>query len=259
MSLNRRDLIALLPLAPLGQGARGETGGSAAAPLRIGWGDFPPFQMRAAPGPEGLDIELIQLIALAAGERLRWLELPWARQLSDLALGELDLVAGATHSPERGAFAAFSQPYRQERVALMALVGGAPALKALSDLKGRAVRVGLIRGSLLPASLRRELDDPALNQLLVLLHANDLTLSALRARRVDYVIEDPVTTFYRAARSPGERVAVALELMLSPVHLMVSRRLLAQRPELVQRLNQGLLRARQQPGWAKALARYPGL
>lgn len=255
MSLNRRDLIALLPLAQLGQAA----GAEAAPPLRIGWGDFPPFQMRAAPGPEGLDIELIELIALAAGERLRWLNLPWARQLSDLAQGELDLVAGATHSPEREAFAEYTQPYRQERVALMALAGGAPALKFLSDLKGRGLRVGIIRGSTVPALVRHELDNPALRQLLVPLYANDLTLSALRGRRVDYVLEDPVTTFYRAARVPGEAVVVALDLMVSPVHLMVSRRLLAQRPDLVQRLNQGLQRARQQPAWGQVLARYPGL
>ena len=52
---------------------------------------------------------------------------------------------------------------------------------------------------------------------------------------------------------------MALDLMVSPVHLMVSRHLLAQRPDLVQRLNQGLLRARQQPAWSQVQARYPGL
>jgi len=253
MSLTRRD-ACLLPLAlPL------VAWGEDRAALRIGWSDYPPFQVKTSTGaPQGLDVELLELMAQAAGERLQWMKRPWARQMQDVAHGEQDLVPSATHSTERLAFGDFTQPYRHERLALFALGGGASAPRRLSDLKGRAVKVGFIRGVVFPASVRRELEDPELARLLVPLYANDLTLSALRARRVDYVIDEPATLLHRATRQPGEAPEIVLDLAHGPVHVFVGRHLLAQRPELMQRLNQGLQRARQQPEWTQALARYPG-
>lgn len=253
MCLRRRD-VCLLPLALPGGWAWADD----KAALRIGWSDYPPFQVKTASGkPQGLDVELLELLTQAAGERLQWLRLPWARQMADVAQGELDLVPSATHAPERLAFGEFTQAYRQERVALLALAGGAP-VRRLAELKGRALRVGMIRGVVFPAVVRQALEDPEMARLLVPLYANDLTLSALRARRVDYVIDDPATLLYRAAREPGEALEVVLELAVSPVHVFVGRRTLEQRPDLMQRLNAGLQRVRQQPEWHRVLARYPG-
>lgn len=255
MCMSRRDaVLAALPLA-----LACAVAGAEAPALRIGWGDYPPFQRSGPNGPLGLDIELLNLFARVCGERLEWLHMPWARQLVDLAQGHLDLVTSATFTLDRLAFADYTQPYRQERVALMALEGGAPAPARLADLKGRPVRIGIIRGVVFPAAVQLELDEPEMQRLLVPLHANDLSLSALRARRVDYVIDDPVTVRYRATLAPGEAVVVVFELAVSPVHLLVSRRLLQARPELLPRLNQGLQRARQLPEWGQILARYPGL
>lgn len=247
-------------LLSLGWPAMAARAARAAPPdaLRVGWGDYPPFQVKGQSGPQGLDIELLELIAAAAGERLRWMRQPWARQLSDIAHGELDVICSATHSPDRLAIGRYTNAYRQERVALMTLVDGAPALSRLSELKGQPVRIGMIRGSVFPEAVRRELQAHDLWANLLSMHANDLTLQALRQRKVDYVIEDPVTMNYRASQEAGPAITVALELAVSPVHLLVSAKLLARRPEVVDRLNQGLQRARQQPAWGQALARYPG-
>jgi len=252
MSLRRRDACLCLPLVWPAM-ARAVVDG---APLRVGWGDYPPFQVKGAHGPEGLDIDLVSLIARAADERLQWLRRPWARQLADLAHGELDIICSATPAPERLAIGRFSHAYRQERVALMALAGGAPAVSRMAELKGRAVRIGMIRGAMFPEAVRRELEAHDLQGALVSMHANDLTLQALRHGRVDYVIEDPVTMKHRAAQEPGPPITIALELATSPVHLLVGHKALESRPGLVERLNQALQRARQSPDWAQALARY---
>jgi polar amino acid transport system substrate-binding protein len=252
----RRRSVCLSPLAlPVGR-AWGEDGKPA---LRIGWSDYPPFQRSGPNGaPQGLDIELLELLAAGAGERLQWLRRPWARQMADVAQGELDLVPSATPTPERLGFAEFTQTYRNERVALLGLAGTAP-LHRLAELKGRPVKIGFIRGVAFPATVRRELEDPELQRLLQPLYANDLTLSALRGRRVDYVIDDPATLLYRAVREPGEPLEVVLELAVAPVHLLVARRAIELRPDLVARLNLGLQKARQLPEWGQVLARYPGL
>ena len=256
MDLSRRDACLALAAVLTARGAG--AGELPPLPLRIGWGDYPPFQVAGAKGPQGLDVELLALLAQGAGERLLWLQRPWARQLADLASGEQDLVSSATYAPERLAFAEYTSAYRTERVALLALANGAPPVARLAELKGRAVRVGMIRGTVFPAAVRHELDDPELQRLLVPLYANDLSLQSLRARRVDYVIDDPVTLLSRVQRDAGEPVTVVLELAVSPVHLLVSKHALSLRPDLVQRLNHGLQRARLQPEWAQVLARYPG-
>lgn len=251
-----RRHACLLPLALPGARA---WAGEGRAPLRIGWSDYPPFQRPGPNGdPQGLDIELLELWAAAAGERLQWLRRPWARQMADAAQGELDLILSATPTPERLGFAEFTQPYRNERVALLGLAG-APPVQRLAALKGRPVSIGFIRGVAFPVAVRVALEDPEMQRLLQPLYANDLTLSALRGRRVDYVIDDPATLLYRAARMPGEPLEVVLELVVAPVHLLVARHAIEQRPDLVARLNQGLQRARQSPAWSQAMARYPGL
>ena len=80
--------------------------------LRIAWSDYPPFQVRGDNGqPQGLDVELIELIALEAGEKLAWSRRPWARQVPDIGQGELDLMGSATPSPERLALGEFTLPY----------------------------------------------------------------------------------------------------------------------------------------------------
>lgn len=252
MSLRRREACLWLPLASSGLARAAEERPA----LRVGWGDYPPFQVKGPEGPQGLDIELVALIAAAAGERLRWMRRPWARQLADMGHGELDVICSATPAPERLTLGRFTQSYRQERVALMTLVGGAPLLTRLADLKGRPVRIGMIRGAVFPAAVRRELEAHDLLPSLQSMHANDLTLQALRQGQVDYVIEDPVTMQYRAAKESGPAIAIALELATSPVHLLVGRQVLEARPGLLDRLNQGLQQARQTPEWAQALARY---
>ena len=255
MPLNRRQ-ASLLPIALTAALARAE----GRAPLRIGWSDFPPFQRRGENGqPQGLDVDLLELVAQSAGETLAWSRRPWARQVPDIAQGEQDLMCSATPTPERLAMGEFTQPYRNERVALLALAGEAAPLRRLADLKGRSLRIGFIRGVAFPQAVREAFEDLELAGMLVPLHANDLTLSSLRGRRVDYVIDDPATLLYRAERQHGEALKVVLELAVSPVHIFVSRHVLLQRPELLQRLNAGLQRARQRPEWQRVLVRYPGV
>ena len=141
MKLHRRHAcLLLLSLPAAGAGADEH------AALRIAWSDYPPFQWRGENGqPQGLDVELLELIAQEAGERLVWSRRPWARQVPDIGQGELDLMGSATPSPERQALGEFTQPYRNERVALIALGADAAPVRRLADLKGR--RIALQKGS----------------------------------------------------------------------------------------------------------------
>lgn len=96
---------------------------------------------------DGTAAGLYPLIVAAVGQRLGWaLQLrarPFKRILSDLASG--DTCAGAlVRTPEREAYALFSNPYYTERLQVYSMRGAARPFQGLSDLAGR--RVGVIRG-----------------------------------------------------------------------------------------------------------------
>ncbi|MFO0121226.1 MAG: substrate-binding periplasmic protein, partial [Inhella sp.] len=170
----------------------------------------------------------------------------------------LDLVLAATPTDERRTYAAFTPPYREERIALLGLADETPPLRDLNELKGRQLQIGVIRGTAFPPAMSQTLEDPALQALLLPLRANELSLAMLRARRIAYVIDDPITILHRAAAEPGPAVHVVLPFPDSPVHGLLSQRTLDRHPQLLARLDQGLGTTRQHPSWKQVLRRYPG-
>lgn len=226
--------------------------------LRVGWGNSPPYQFDTPQGPAGLDIELVTLWARAAGVKLQWVRATWARQLLEVQAGTLDVMMSATPSEERRAFAEFTQPYRHEHLGLIALAGQGLELKQLADLEGRSVKVGVMRGTAFPPELAMAMARPGLQQAVVPLRGDDLSVAALRARRLQYILGDVVSLRAHAEREVGEPVTVALAFKGEPVHLLVSRRATARVPGLLPRLNDALHRVRGSAAWANATARYPG-
>lgn len=253
----RRDAL----LAALAAGCAAASGAVRAADdtvtLSVGWGNSPPYQYETPQGPAGLDIELMSLWARAAGVKLQWVRATWARQLLEAQAGTLDLMLSATPSDERRVFADFTLAYRQEYLGLVALAGRGLEVSHLGELAGRPVKIGVMRGMAMPPSVAQAMAQPSLQQALVPMRGDDLTLAALRAGRLTYILGDTVSLNAHAARDPGEPVSVALAFKEEPVHVLVSRHALARVPGLLNRLNEALHRARATPAWAQALARYP--
>jgi polar amino acid transport system substrate-binding protein len=228
-----------------------------AVTLSVGWGNSPPYQFETPQGPAGLDIELMTLWARAAGVKLKWVRATWARQLLEAQAGTLDLMLSATPSDERRVFADFTLAYRQEHLGLVALAGRGLEVSQLGELAGRPVKIGVMRGMALPPNLAQAMAQPGLQQALVPMRGDDLTLAALRAGRLTYILGDTVSLNAHAARDPGEPVSVALAFQGEPVHVLVSRHAMGRVAGLLNRLNDALQRVRATPAWAQALARYP--
>ena len=226
--------------------------------LRVGWGNSPPYQIETPQGPAGLDIELMTLWARAAGVKLQWVRATWARQLLEVQAGTMDLMMSATPSDERRSFADFTSAYRPENLGLISLAGQGLEVADLRELEGRSVRIGIMRGMAFQPSLAQTLERPGLQRQLVPLRGDDMTLAALRARQLTYILSDVVSIRHMASQGPGEPVSVALAFPPAPVHLLVSRQALARFPGLLTRLNEALQRARVSAAWSQALARYPG-
>ena len=163
----RQALLAgsALPLAPL-------LASEALPVLRVGWDEYAPYQTapRHAGGePGGLDVERLRHWLKAAGQPPpRWLQMPFPRQLLALQTGELDAMLDASQVPEREPFAVWTQPYRAERVDLMALASHSlPPPTSLAALRGQRLRIALVRGSRYPGEFANLVDDPGFAALLV--------------------------------------------------------------------------------------------
>ena len=158
----------------------------------------------------------------------------------------------------RRGFADFTAAYRQENLGLISLAGQGLEVADLRELEGRPVKIGIMRGMAFQPGLAQTLERPGLQRQLVPLRGDDMTLAALRAGQLTYILSDVVSIRHMASQGPGEPVSVALAFPPAPVHVLVSRHALNRHPGLLGRLNEALQRVRGSPAWVQALARYPG-
>jgi polar amino acid transport system substrate-binding protein len=226
----------------------GLAGGSGAstlpASLRVGWDDYPPYQMGKPDQPEGLDIELGNAVLRQAGIRPQWQRMPWARQLLSLQDGSLDLMVSASTSKEREAYALWTQAYRPEDAALVALRAPARPPASLRDLLGKPLRIGMIRGTSYPGEFETLLREPAFQRQIKPVRHNEQGLRMLREGRLDFLIDDPVALQYLAQREGGAALQIVLWVYKGASRLMLSKRSEASHPGLLAALDQAIVQLR---------------
>ncbi|BAN46121.1 ABC transporter substrate-binding protein [Metapseudomonas resinovorans] len=117
--------------------------------LRIAADVWPPFTDASLPG-NGLATELVSTALKRAGHRPEYVQVPWARALRGLEVGDYDLIISAWYSDERARFGQFSKPYLTNRVLFLKRKGSDVLLQSPADLARYSIAV--VRGySYLPA------------------------------------------------------------------------------------------------------------
>jgi polar amino acid transport system substrate-binding protein len=205
--------------------------------LTVGWEDNPPLQMSVQGTQMGIDMDIARAMVEGAGLKIRFEKLPWARQLVLLQSGGLDIAMSASMTDDRKPYALWTTAYRSERTSLFALASKTIKVKNLSQLLGGPARIGIMRGSSFPGEFETLKDNSQFKALLYPTISNASSLAMLRAKRLDYVIEDQLTFSYLAQIEPGEKVAEASLLSSEDVYFMLSKKSLAKDPELLQKLN----------------------
>jgi polar amino acid transport system substrate-binding protein len=135
-------LVGTLLVAPV----RGHAAEEPCA-LRVGWEPYAPYTYAADAGEvTGADIELIRALAGEVGCALDFAELPWARILREIENGTLDVSTSTSWTPERTAWAWFSEPYRETEMAIYVRRGevGRFDLESLADIAEERFRLGVI-------------------------------------------------------------------------------------------------------------------
>jgi polar amino acid transport system substrate-binding protein len=211
---------------------------AAPANLTIGWTEYPPFQISAT---SGLDIELAQSVFTQAGYSLEFQHLPWARQLSNLEAGTLNVVLSASKNAERAKYAEWSSAYRQERNDLLTLVTNKATVGSLKQLIGQKVKIGAQRGSYYGSEFEALSKDPAFVELLDLAPDPTTSLNKLEVGRIDYFMDDPVAAVYDIkSNNLPTQVKVALRVNGDDVYFMIGKKTLAADPALMDKLNKAI-------------------
>ena len=154
--------------------------------LRLGVdASWPPFEYRDEEGRyQGLAADYVRLIQERLGIKVRLIEpANWSALLEQAKNNQLDLLPGIMSTPERQGFLAFSRPYLDFPIVILAHEGGAQP-RSLKDLYG--LKIAVVE-NYAPHELLRT-HHPDLN--LVAMPNVSSTLQALATDEVDAVVGD---------------------------------------------------------------------
>lgn len=115
----------------------------------VRWYDDAPYSFRT-PTDEirGFDADLARTLLARMGCTVKFVQMPWARALTELEAGRLDILPGTLRNEERARFAYFSMP-ALESPNVLYLSRSATSkyhIARLEDLLGTPFRLGVQRG-----------------------------------------------------------------------------------------------------------------
>jgi polar amino acid transport system substrate-binding protein len=211
-----------------GSPAKGPGTDAAPCELVMGWDPWEPYQYEIAGGQVlGLDVDLLTAVASHAGCDLSFRKGSWRDLLQLLEAGDIDLLAGATRTPDREAFAYFTEPYRDEQFSLFVAARRLDELgdKGFGQLMDAGLRFGVVQDYLYGDPVATFQDDPRFEDRFVYTSMSETNLSRLLTAQVDAVIEDKyVGASIIRHKDLGSDIAPhPMAFTSNPVSIMVSR------------------------------------
>lgn len=219
-------------------------GASASCTLTVGWEPYVPYQFTSEKGEvTGADIELMRSIVKEIGCQAVFKEMPWARQLSELKNGTLDIAMSASKTPERELYARFSMPYRQSEMAIFVRDGTASRypLSGLSDISRADFRLGVIFGYYYGAEFETLKEDPTFASQVDAAANYPTNIRKLLHERIDGFLVDDLAVMRAAVRDLGVADRVERHPLHIPgdqFHIMFSRQSVD--PEFIASVNRTL-------------------
>ena len=198
---------------------------SSACTLKVGWESWHPYIYAENNQLKGIEYQYLMAISDAINCRLEFVELPWIRALQELELGRIDLLYGASYSPQRHRFAHFSIPYRYEEMVLVT-----PARNTTINFPQWLLRnrIGLIRGFQYPVTIEKALGGVPLQQQ-TFVSSDDQLFMMLQAERIDgYLVERAVADWQLQSPLMTLSVNIIPGADQEPMYLMLNPRLKAE-------------------------------
>lgn len=235
------------------------TGPEEACSVSVGWDPWEPYHFIGAGGDlQGLDIELVSALAERADCDLEFVQGSWAGLLRLIQDGKLDLLLGATITPEREEFAWFSEPYRQERFSLYVRANEHDRWSGqeLAELLEGGFRLGVTQGFIYSDEISQMQSDPDYSDNFVEAAVGELNFTHLMDHRIDGFLEDPfVFAAIDRRRNWGtEMQPLDDDFGSGEVHLLFSRESVDK--DLVERFNEALGELRASSEYEQIMSNY---
>lgn len=203
--------------------------------LKTGWYAFEPYQFTkiTVNGYKltGMDVELAKRITQMLRIDIEYMQMLWATQQNELAIGGIDMAFGATYTNSRAEFAYFSIPYRFEENSLFVLSDIPKKLifqntqTYLAQVRLQNYRLGIIKGSVYADSMVNDfIVDKTNNDIIYVYDDEDEALRALLRHEIDGFMCDRVVgaaiIFNKAVSSEIEEIRLNIK---TPIHFMFSK------------------------------------
>ena len=238
-----RRFAAIVPIALLFCVTTPNTGDAACA-LRVGWNQYAIYTFEDAQGKAtGIDVELVRALAKYIGCTVTFVELPWARVLTEMKDGTLDMTTSASRTPERETFAWYSDPYREAEVAIFVRHGEASAYKldSLSSISSSDFSLGVVAGYYYGAEFERLMKDPAFAAHVEGATDYPINIRKLLHRRIDGFLVDDIGVMVGEIKNldlTGRLERYPLRIAAERLHLMFSKKSVD--PSIVEAVNESL-------------------
>lgn len=208
--------------------------------LRVAMMEWPPyFYPNEAGDAVGADIEMMRAIFKEAGCSLELREtLPRNRRYAMFKSGDLDIIPGASDTPERREYAWFGHAYRMETVSLFTLPSKLPQYRDIvgfQDLLSRRISLLSLNAGWFGADYDQYISRLQEARLSSNFESFEKGLLMLSRERGELIMADHATLLHEAARLKMELAALPYRPSNAPVHLMFSKKTVSE--EEVLRLN----------------------
>ena len=229
-------LAAIFVSAPA---AAAEPGQRGTCVLTTRWNPLPPYWLaRVGQPPTGYLAELLRELGRRTGCEVRFREMNWARGVSELRAGRVDLIAGAVQSPERDRFAYFTRPINATRSLLLlrAELAEAADFDDLASLAETQLRIGIQAGANYGPEYVALARNPAFAARLRPILEPKNGWQMLANDRLDGIFTDELSALTYQDDTPG-RVPLKAVFILSdePSRIMVGRHLGQAKAEALER------------------------
>lgn len=222
-----------------------------ACDLKVSFEVWVPYQTKNGNKFTGLDVEITEAIAKEAGCKVTIIEQPWIRQLAENESGQIDVTMGASKTPEREAFAYFTEGYRNETNSLFVKNGIGAEIKSVADLAKTKAKIGVARGTSYGSeidAIKAKFDDSADN--------DTMNIKKTLAGRIDGFLVDHFTGIALINEQNAKDKIQLHPVVISTgeIYLMVSKK--SKVPNLTKKLNDALKKIKANGTHAKIIAKY---
>ncbi len=226
--------------------------------LVIGWEDWPPYEFKDDDGNfTGVDIDLVSAIIENMNYSTFFKEVPWKRNLKEIENGTIDITMGASKTPEREAFAYFSDPYRNESVAMYIRKADVNkySFTSLDDIIGTSFRLGVTSGSYNGEKYSVLVNNPEFMKRITETTVESNNYKMLSSNRLDGFLADTVSTT-AGLKEEGlfDQFVIFMPIYSDDVFVMLSKKSI--NPSQVRAFNASLAELKSNGTYNKIMDKY---